>query len=701
MSLPAARADRDGSAVAATLSAMPPVARRPIDPGALIRAQVVLEEHDLAPDGSFAIVVRRVVDGNRYLSHLWLVPFDPRRAIAAPRRLTDGPVRDSRPRVSPDGRRVAFRRRSVGDPREVGQLLVLDLAGGNPWPVRTFGLEVSEAEWSPAGDRLAFTADADPPRFLVGPAPAGDDSPLARRITRIDWRYDEVGHVDRWAHLFVVAAREGARARRLTRGDFGVAGIAWHPDGRSVAFAADRGPEADLRPRTSIWSVGTGRAPGEPREILALGGWANAPAFSPDGRLVAAIGVDDPDAPDDLSPGLFVGPADGSAPAVALDPGLDRPVGHWNDTDLTGWTAASRPGPAWSGSDRIVAIVSDRGRAVPWAFEVDAGPGRPVRPGGPAARLASADATCPSIAVGGGVVSVLGTLDARAPELMTVDAGRLRTRTRIGSSWQRRFAWPEMRRVEAPGPGGPIETWIASPAGAGEGPLPTVVDVHGGPLGAWAPAPAIEVVLLTGHGFRVVLPNIRGSATYGRDWISPQLGNWGGVDADDVHAALDHAVALGLADGERLGALGLSYGGFMVNWLVGTTDRLRAAVSENGVTNQVSAWAHSDSGVEYDRASRLGDAISPEGVARLWRQSPLRNVARVTTPLLMLQAEADRRCPPADNEQLFVALRVLRREVEYVLYPDEFHVFQAAGRPDRRIDRMTRLLDWFHRHLAG
>ena len=258
---------------------------------------------------------------------------------------------------------------------------------------------------------------------------------------------------------------------------------------------------------------------------------------------------------------------------------------------------------------------------------------------------------------------------------------------------------PEMRVLDVPGPAGPLETWIASPPGAGDTALPTVVDVHGGPLGAWAPAPHIEVILLVAAGYRVILPNIRGSATYGRDWIRPQLGDWGGVDAADVHAAIDHVVELGLADPERLGVIGLSYGGFMVNWLVGTTDRFKAAVSENGVTNQIASWANSDSGPEYDRASLMGDPLSPEGIEKLWRQSPLRNVASIHTPLLILQAESDLRCPAADNEQLFVALRQLRREVEYILYPEESHVYASAGRPDRRIDRMTRMLDWFDRHL--
>ncbi|MGH2512779.1 MAG: alpha/beta hydrolase family protein, partial [Candidatus Limnocylindrales bacterium] len=316
--------------------------------------------------------------------------------------------------------------------------------------------------------------------------------------------------------------------------------------------------------------------------------------------------------------------------------------------------------------------------------------------------LAVDDAACNHLAVSadGAQVVVVGTLGIRAPEVMTVEQGRLRSRTRIGSAWQASVRSPEMRLVHAPGPGGPIETWIASPAGAGDEPLPTVIDIHGGPLGAWAPAPSLEVALLAARGFRVLLPNIRGSASYGRDWIRPQLGDWGGVDADDVHAALDHAIGLGLVDPRRVGLLGLSYGGFMVNWLVGTSQRFRAAVSENGVANQVSAWANSDSGPDYCRTALLGDPLSEAGMLNLWRQSPLAHVADVRTPLLILQAEADERCPRADNEQFFIALKTLGRTVEYVLYPEEYHVYQAAGRVDRRIDRMTRMLDWFEQYLA-
>jgi dipeptidyl aminopeptidase/acylaminoacyl peptidase len=659
----------------------------------MLRSQVVLEEHDLAPDGSFAVVSRRVVEGEHYTSGLWLVPISAGGRGGAPRRLTRGHVRDERPAISPDGRRVAFTRELPGDDDAPASLRVLDLDGGEPLTLPVGELSVRELAWSPDGRRIAFTARTDPQRLIVGPVP-GMGEPRARRMTALDYRWDETGYIDRVRQVHVVPAAEAGRARRVTNVQGGVSDITWRPDGRAIAFTADPREHADRKPRSSIWEVPL--AGGEPREILALAGPARSAAYSPDGRWIAGIGVDDPDFFDDLSPTLYVGPADGSAAAVALAPDMDRPVGNWADTDLTGWMTNSQPGPAWDGSDAVVALVTDHGRTHPWRFPFDASGGRPA---GDPVRLARGDVMANTMAVGGGRVTVTATVGRRPPEVCLVADGEVRPLATMGSSWIDGLAWPEMRVVEAAGPGGPIETWIASPAGAADDPLPTVVDIHGGPLGAWTSAPSLEVVLLCARGYRVVLPNIRGSTSYGRDWIAPQLGDWGGPDAEDVHAALDHVIALGLADPDHLGALGLSYGGFMVNWLVGTTDRFRAAVSENGVTNQVSAWAHSDSGPEYCRAARMGDPTTPEGVELLWRQSPLRNVANVRTPLLLLQSEADRRCPAADNEQLFIALRWLGRAVEYVLYPEEFHVIQATGRIDRRIDRMTRMLDWFDRSL--
>jgi dipeptidyl aminopeptidase/acylaminoacyl peptidase len=206
--------------------------------------------------------------------------------------------------------------------------------------------------------------------------------------------------------------------------------------------------------------------------------------------------------------------------------------------------------------------------------------------------------------------------------------------------------------------------------------------------------------MLTSAGYRVALPNVAGSAGYGGAWISRHLGRWGDADASDVLAVVDALEADGLVADQRVGLLGLSFGGFLVHWLLGAApERFRAGVSEAGVANQINTWANSDCGPDYDRRYRLGEPFDEEGVFALWRQSPLRLAPRITAPLLILQGESDVRCPPADNEQLFVLLRALGRTVEYVLYPESWHAFGVAGRPDRRIDRHERVLDWFRRHL--
>ena len=260
-----------------------------------------------------------------------------------------------------------------------------------------------------------------------------------------------------------------------------------------------------------------------------------------------------------------------------------------------------------------------------------------------------------------------------------------------------------MRSVEVPGPGGPIETWIASPADAPNAALPTIVDVHGGPLGAWAPAPSIEVVLLCARGYRVVLPEhprlgdvrptpgSRRSSATGAAWTPPtSMPRW------------TTRSRLGLAD-----PVAPRRPRPVVRRLHGQLARRDLRALPGGGQRERRDEPGLGVGQLATRASTTTGrrCSAPRWISTGWSACGARarcaNVADIRTPLLLLQAEADRRCPPADNEQLFVALRVLGREVEYVLYPEEYHVYQASGRPDRRIDRMTRMLDWFDRYLRA
>jgi dipeptidyl aminopeptidase/acylaminoacyl peptidase len=654
---------------------------------ALVTAQAAIESFSLSSDAETIVYGLRRVRGGRYVSHLWHARW----AGGRSRRLTSGAVRDVNPAISPDGSRIAFARTPVGPESAEAQIWILPLDGGEAWQLTRLRHGAGSPIWSPDGTRLAFLAAAGADRFVVGRRRA-KQAPIARRITRTDFRDDEAGLLSRRTHLWTVAARPGGRPKRITFGDFDVEQPSWAPDGGWIAFAADMGRDWNLMPRTELFRIAAGGGPLQP--LASMPGDASHPAISPDGGQVAFIGTDVADPAEHVIQRAYVVPADGSAPPHCLTASLDRSLvnGAWADLVL----ADDVPGPLWLDDATLLGMVGDRGRNLPYRITLD----------GQVAPLIAPDRVvgC-GLATAAGRIALSAGVDRHASELYAVEvgargAGRLRRLTNNGSGWQDRFPLPVWEELWIDGPAGPIQTWVVSPARAGTRPLPTIVAIHGGPTGCWAPGGTMDSTMLAGHGYRLVLPNVRGSDTHGAAWIKGLGGRWGEADAADVLAVLDAMVTRGLADPHRLGVMGLSYGGYLTQWLVGHTDRFAAAAAENGVANQVSAWANSYFGVHYNRRHNLGDPLSERGMRRLWKTSPISQAANILTPLLMLQAEEDRNCPAADNEQLFTALKVLEREVEYILYPEEHHEMKNYGRPDRRIDRMDRILAWFDRYLG-
>ncbi len=659
---------------------------------ALVNAQVAIESFDLSPDGESLVYARRTVERGAYRSHLWIAPWAGGRA----RRLTDGPVRDGTPAISPDGRRVAFvrgpadvagKRGATGEP----QIWIVALEGGQPWQLTRLAHGAGAPGWSPDGTRIALLAAGGAPLFVVGREVKGRQ-PTARRITRTDFRDDEAGHLDRRTHLWVVPARRGGSPRQLTRGDFDVKQPAWAPDGGWLAFASDMGADANILPRSAIYRVSADG--GRETPLIALRGSVERPAISPDGRRLAFVGNDVADAGEQVPIRLWIAPSAGGRPR-SLTPRLDRSIGceAWADLVL----AEDGPGPIWLSNDELLVMVAADGRNLPYRVRTSGDPQPIIAPG----RVVGA-----GLAAAGQRIALSAGLDRHAAEIYGVEAegsrppARLRAITRDGASWQTRFPLPRWDELWVDTPAGRMQVWIASPAGAKARPLPAILQLHGGPAGAWGPGGTMDSIQLCAAGYRVLMPNIRGSASFGERWSGALRGRWGEVDADDALAAVDAAVSRDLADPDRLGVMGLSYGGFLTQWLIGATDRFKAAVGENGVSNQVSAWANSHFGIHYDRRWKLGDPLTRAGMLRLWQTSPLSQVARIHTPLLLLQSEEDRICPASDNEQLFEALRALGREAEYILYPEEHHEMKNYGRPDRRIDRMERILAWFDRWLV-
>jgi dipeptidyl aminopeptidase/acylaminoacyl peptidase len=643
--------------------------RPPASARRLVLSQVAPGDVVLSPDGSLACACRRSVERGAYVTTLWLVPLDG----GAPRQLTRGPVDDAAPAFDPLGGRVAFLRER--------QVHAIPLDGGEAERLTAAPHGVDAFAWAPDGRRLALLLPDAAPRLAVGPLRDGE-APLARRIVRADWRLDGAGLLDRHSHLWVAPARAGARPRRLTGGDFSVRSFAWAPDATRLCFAADVRPDADLLDAPALHLVAA--AGGEPEPLCALPGSCEAPCWSPDGSALGFVGVAAPNQPEDAARSLYVVPAAGGEPRDLL-PGRHLLLGPTFGSDLGDWRHESGRQALFEGSDALLLPVTERGLTALWRVPLAGEPQPLTEPGLAVERFAHA----------GGRTVVLAYEDHLAPALFALRRERPPRRLTRRPRLERALAGLRSERLDVPGPAGPIRTWVLHPEGVA-GPAPTVLSIHGGPTGSWGPAPWLTDLALAARGCRVLRPDPRGSASYGRDWQRAIMNDWGGGDAEDCLSVCDFALAQGLADPERLAVTGLSYGGYLTQWLVSQTDRFRAAVAANGVANLVAAAGNCDLGVPWNE--RLGFGPLPQGAADMWRQSPLAHCDRIRTPLLMLQGAADLRCPPSDNEQLFLALRALRREVEYVLYPDESHVMQATGRPDRRVDMLERTLAWLERH---
>ncbi len=637
----------------------------------LVLAQVALGDPAVGADGGHALYTRRIARPDGYRRHVWTAPLDGGR----PRPLTGGDVRDSAPRLTPDGSRVLFLRDE--------QVWALPLAGGEPEALTALPHGVGSFALAPDGRRLALAAAAPETRFAVGRLTAGSE-PLARVITRTDWRLDGDGIIDRATHLYVQDARPGARARRLTRGAWSVASFAWSPDGTRIAFCADPRERADLAAAPSVHVVPA--RGGAPQELARLAGSCSAVAWSPDGAHVAFLGIDEAGEPYGCEDSLWIVPAGGGSPRD-LAPGRHLHLRLTLASDLVDWEVGAGDVLVWDGADAVIAPLTQARQTSLWRFPLDGEP----------AQVAGCEPHIHGYACGGGRTVTLRAAGAGVVELHLEHAkAGPRRLTRDGAAWERHLSGVAWEQVVIPGPAGPVRATLAAPRGAGRRVLPLVLSVIGGPGASWGPEPWLPDIALAGAGTRMLMPDPRGSASYGRAWLEAIRGAWGGADADDQLACVDWAVGEGFADAGRLGVTGLSYGGFMTNWLVGRSDRFRAAVSVNGVSNQVSAAANCDQGALW--TPRLGWGRPPADCERLWQQSPLAHADRITTPLLLLQGEADLRCPPADNEQLFVALRALGRPVEYVLYPEESHLMQSTGRPDRRVDMLERTERWFRAH---
>jgi dipeptidyl aminopeptidase/acylaminoacyl peptidase len=635
--------------------------------------QAQIQHLSLAPDGEPVVYSRRVIEDGTYRTNLWLAPW----SGGEPRQLTLANANDTQPTHSPDGRSIAFLSDRGG--REQPWLLPLD--GGEPRLAADIPGKAKFVRWSPDGTRLLVVAPSGVERLSVG----DPDDPTARVIDDFAWRLDAFGLRNQYASAWV-ASLDGGAPTRVTPEAWEVLDARWMPDGSSIAVVADAEPEAGMRrltERAAAWRLDID-APGEPELLAELPGGVVAVRPAPDGSRVAVVGKDYPRQPSWADNHLYV-TGDGEPRRLGTD--LDRPVGNVTSGDLL--VRGSGVSCEWLSQGEIVAQVGTEGRTIPYRFDVATGEATP---------LLADDIISNSLSVAGNRLAMVATDRGRPTEVYAVENGAMRRLTSHGSDWLEPFRRdPVRRRINHPD-GHEVETWLIEGREAPK-PGPIVIQIHGGPHAAHGPTPWIEMLALADAGFHVLYPNPRGSSGYGEEFAKAIHGRWGEVDGSDHLCLVDWAVEAGLADPERVGVMGLSGGGYMTTWLLGHhPGRFRVGVSENPVSNWVSWYGGSDL-AGYTDERFVGIGRLPEDIDAFLAASPFMAIHHNTAPLLLLQAEGDLRCPPEQSEILFAILRSRGVRTQLVRYPDEPHFLAGIGRPDRRVDRLRRIVGWFQEHL--
>jgi dipeptidyl aminopeptidase/acylaminoacyl peptidase len=630
-----------------------------------------VSECDISPDGKTVAFVATKLDkkSDSYVSAIWVAAAKG----GEPRQFTAGTKRDGSPRWSPDGKQLAF----VSERgEEKPQLYVMAADGGEARALTKLPLGAGVPAWSPDGASIAFSAK-------TGDAPDPDPKKAKpyRRITSLKYRVNGEGFTyDHRRHLFVVGL-DGDDPRQLTDGDWDDTQPAWSPDGRSIAFVSARHARRDFGNDSDVWVVAAkgGRA----RKLTATKGACKAPSWSPDGQTIAHIHTP-------------TWPANGTLRLASAMGGDLSPVDTSFDRD-TG--AGAVPGavaqPAWLPGGAILSLAADRGRA---NLVVSTGEG--TRTVGSADQMLS----WYSVSANGKTAAVVGSTVTSPGEVSIVDvaSGKQRQLTSMNQEWLAKVQPAAGKRmVVRTADGVEVDCWVMKPAGFKAGKkYPVILNVHGGPFGQFGETFFDEFQVYTGAGYGVVFCNPRGSSGQDTAFARAVVGDMGGPDYHDVMAAFDAALAgMPWADTKRLAVMGGSYGGFMTSWVIGHTNRFKAAISERAVNDWYSMQGASDIGATFNRQYLGEKAVTYRDLDAVLRQSPLTYAGKIETPVLILHSEDDLRCPISQAEQLWVILKLRGKDVEFVRFPDENHELSRTGRPSHRVDRFEVILEYLKRKL--
>lgn len=673
--------------------------------------QRLITEHDLmdfvwtadpqiSPDGSSVVFTRVVVnkDTDDYETSLWLVPGS---GDAAPRRLTAG-ARDSSPRWSPDGRTLAFVRAAERDGKtQPPQIYVLPLDGGEAQAVTSLPKGAGAPAWSPDGTRIAFSSTTKDEDFAPAPAPGSKSD--VRVITSAVYRSNGGGWNDpaRPSHIWMADARAAgvpSRPTQLTSGAFSESAPVWAPDGTRIYYTSNPVEESYYQQSDSdLFAVPA--AGGSPVTVASINGTISAPRPSPDGRQIAFVGTlyGTPERSYDQTD-LFVAPADGSSAPRNLTTAYDYDIGGSVGGDQRAPRGGGSGGPIWSADGRSVVIVSgERGNGN--LVRVDAASGA-VSPVFSAAHTVQSYTATRDASRLVAVVSTQTAINDLFVVPTTGDAAATRlTRVNAPLFDQLRLSEPEAITWSS-FDGQKIEGWLLHPPDFDKTKkYPFVLQIHGGPHSAYGNVFTHEFQWLAARGYVVLMPNPRGSSNYGQAFGNIIQYRYPGDDYRDLMAGVDEVLKRGYVDQARMGVIGGSGGGLLTNWTITQTPRFAAAVSMRSIADWSGFWYTAD----FSQFTPSWFRKAPwEDPADYVARSPITHVAKVKTPLMLIDGDDDLRTPPSDGgEMMFRALKYLKVPTVMVRVPGETHELSRSGKPRHRVERLQHIVAWFDKYLQG
>ena len=674
---------------------------------------VWVADPQISPDGSRVAFVRVDVDekADTYDTALWIVSTDGKEP---PRRLTGG-KRDSSPRWSPKGDQLAFVRVADQDGRpQPSQIYVMSMLGGEGRAVTSIPRGAGNPVWSPDGKSIAFSSTAKPEE-LEQKAPDKDKADKekprqsdVRVITRAVYRANGVpgfGYVDpdRPNHVWIVDVPETggapARPRQVTSGAFGAGNHQWSPDGRQIYFVADRRDEPYYLPADSdLYAVPAGG--GEPTRVASIDGNIGAFTVAPEGRRIAFIGTFRGNPERSYSqPDLWVLDSPGGVPRNLTEK-FDFDIGGGIGGDQRAPRGSHPSAPAWDREGHSVLVkVGHHGNAYLLAFDANNGRELPAGDAAPRSEEVMSYTTTPDrtriamVVSNNTSVGDLYVSDAttRAPRKLTAFNDTLfgqLTMNEPEEVWYESF---DKRRIQG---------WILKPPSFDASKkYPLIVQIHGGPHAAYGNTFTHEFQWMAAKGYVVLYTNPRGSSNYGQDFGNIIQFADPGDDYKDIMAGVDEVLKKGYVDASRMGVTGGSGGGLLTNWTVTQTNRFKAAVSQRDISDWTNFWYTADFTLFRQTWFRKPPFQDPQDFAR---RSPITHVEKIQTPLLFILGDEDWRTPPAaGGEDLFRALKYLKRETAMVRFPNENHELSRSGKPWHRVERLQHIVEWFDRFLLG